>query len=558
MSLQSQTIVFRDRLTALFPDAQGDPRLALLLQVTLGLAVFLLVEPLAFACGHLPAAVYDRPVIVLGALKHAAPLTMLLSSVVAVTVFRRRLRWQAMELGTMLRWLALANCVALAWAYSTYPYNYWLDRSHDLDRFLLFVLPWLVLWHPGFLGVFLAHAHLMAGQFNEPLQYSWTDKLLIYEVLLLLFVFVWLTLATRRGLLPFVAAALCLVALYYAVPAGGKLALGWLARNDQANIVLAAWHQNGWLDGLGPLWRSRVVALVAWTAPLLKLATLVLEIGVVIMLSHRRVAVGLLLGCAAMHVGILLTTGIFFWKWIVLDASLAAVVWWLPAGDARRLFGPVAAAVGVGIVAILLVTHRRPVVLAWYDSPMAFQFRIEAVGEGGTTYEVPPALLAPYDLPFAQGRFYYLTDIPMLVDCLGSTPRWDMVQALEAAGTAEDLAAVRGVFGSTRTDAAGAERFEELLRRYFRHRQRPRATSWMSRLPAPPQHIWTAPHQGEGQVTYQGQEAIQGVRVRLREALFGDRELHLVRDEVIRVFPLGPSVSDAREDEFRTSVPIHQ
>ncbi len=84
------------RFTALFADERADPRLALLLQVTLGLSVFLLVEPIAFACGHLPASVYDRPVILLGALKHAAPLIMLLSSVVAVTVFHRRLRWRAM------------------------------------------------------------------------------------------------------------------------------------------------------------------------------------------------------------------------------------------------------------------------------------------------------------------------------------------------------------------------------------------------------------------------------------------------------------------------------
>jgi len=538
MPLQSQTIVFRDRLTALLRDAQADPRLALLLQVTLGLAVFLLVEPLAFACGHLPASVYDRPVIVVGALKHAAPLIMLLSSVIAVTVFHRRLRWRAMELGTMVRWLALANCLALAWTYSTYPYNYWLDRPHDLDRFLLFVLPWLVLWHPGFLGVFLAHAHLMAGQFNEPLQYSWTDKLLVYEVLLLLFVFVCLTLATRRGLLPFVGAALCLVALYYAVPAGGKLFLGWLTRNDQANIVLSAWHQNGWLDGLGQIGRSRVVAIVAWTAPLLKLATLACELGVVIMLRHRRVAVGLLLGCAAMHVGILLTTGIFFWKWIVLDASLAAIVWWLPAVDARRLFGPVQAVCGLVLISVLFVTHRRPVVLAWYDSPMAFQFRIEAVGTDGTAYEVTPAALAPYDLPLAQGRFYFLTDVPMLVDCLGSTPHWDMLRKLQTARTAEDLAAIRAVFGNPRTNAASAERFELLIQRFFRHQQSPRTTSWMSRLPSAPQHIWTAPHRSDGQETYDGQDAIQSVRIRLREALAHDRQLHVVRDEVVRTFPL--------------------
>ena len=116
------------RLAALFADDRADPRPALLLHVTLGLAVFVLVEPLAFACGHLPASVYDRPVIALGALRHTAPLIMLLCSVVAVTVFHRRLRWRAMELGTMVRWLALANCIALAWTYSTYPYNYWLDR----------------------------------------------------------------------------------------------------------------------------------------------------------------------------------------------------------------------------------------------------------------------------------------------------------------------------------------------------------------------------------------------------------------------------------------------
>ena len=245
-------------------------------------------------------------------------------------------------------------------------------------------------------------------------------------MLLLLFVFVWLTLVTRRRLLPFVAAALCLVALYYVVPAG----------------------------------------------------------------------------------------------------------------DARRLFGPVAAAVGVGIVAVLFVVHRRPVILAWYDSPMAFQFHIEAVANDGRAYEVTPATLAPYDLPLAQGRFYYLTDVPMLVNCLGSTPQWGMLRKLEAARTTEDLAAIRAVFGSQRTSAASAERFELLIQRFFRHQRTPRATSWMSRLPSPPQHIWTAPHRSDGQVTYDGQDTIQSVRIRLREALAHDRQLHVVRDEVVRTFPL--------------------
>ena len=108
--------------------------------------------------------------------------------------------------------------------------------------------------------------------------------------------------------------------------------------------------------------------------------------------------------------------------------------------------------------------------------------------------------------------------------------------------TAEDLAAIRGHWGVRQAHAARAERYERLLVRFFRHEQTPRATSWMSRLPRPPQHIWTAPHRSDGQVTYEGQETIRSVRVRLREALHHDREVHVVRDEVVRSFPLDSTV----------------
>ena len=169
---------------------------------------------------------------------------------------------------------------------------------------------------------------------------------------------------------------------------------------------------------------------------------------------------------------------------------------------------------------------------------MAFQFRIETIGAGGTSYEVTPATLAPYDLPLAQGRFYFLTDVPMVVNCLGSTLDRHLVRNLKAARTAEDLAALRSLSGAPQADAAQAERYERLLKRFFRHEQTPRATSWMSRLPRPPQHIWTAPHRSDGQVSYEGQETIRSVRVRLREALLHDREVHVVHDEVVRAFPL--------------------
>ena len=44
-------------------------------------------------------------------------------------------------------------------------------------------------------------------------------------------------------------------------------------------------------------------------------------------------------------------------------------------------------------------------------------------------------------------------------------------------------------------------------------------------------------HRSDGQVGCEGQP-IRSVRVRLREALLHDREVHVVRDEVVRTFPL--------------------
>jgi len=40
------------------------------------------------------------------------------------------------------------------------------------------------------------------------------------------------------------------------------------------------------------------------------------------MLLDRRVARFFLAACALLHVGILATTGIFFWKWIIVDIAM--------------------------------------------------------------------------------------------------------------------------------------------------------------------------------------------------------------------------------------------
>jgi hypothetical protein len=59
-------------------------------------------------------------------------------------------------------------------------------------------------------------------------------------------------------------------------------------------------------------------------------------------------------------------------------------------------------------------------------------------------------------------------------------------------------------------------------------------------------------------MTYQGQESIGSVRIRLREALFPDRQLRVVGDEVVRAFSIEPVGIGRHDDEIRTLAPLGQ
>jgi hypothetical protein len=164
---------------------------------------------------------------------------------------------------------------------------------------------------------------------------------------------------------------------------------------------------------------------------------------------------------------------------------------------------------------------------------MSFQFRIELVGESGTVYHVPPGELAPYDLPFAQGRFYYATRTPMLVNCLGSTMNWQLVKDLEAARDADDVFSLRVQHGRSTYDQQRAADFDLLLERFVKWRRETRR-SRLERLPRPPKHIWTSAAVGEGLPVYEGQERVLMARIRLREALIRDHRLHETHNAVVR------------------------
>ena len=101
------------------------------------------------------------------------------------------------------------------------PHSFWPDRL------LLAGLGLLTIYRPAFMGAFLLVAYMLTGQYNEPLQFSWTDKLVIYQLGVVIFLFLAVRSVLGRRMTqnaPFIL--MCAVlAQWYFVPAIGKLEL---------------------------------------------------------------------------------------------------------------------------------------------------------------------------------------------------------------------------------------------------------------------------------------------------------------------------------------------
>ena len=289
-----------------------------------------------------------------------------------------------------MRWVLAILAVTLGLSFSTYSYNYFLDQPHYVDRGLLMGLSLLTAVHPFFLPLFLLQAYVVTGQFNHPLVYSWTDKILLFQLLGLAVVFLPIKLINRRaGFVPYLVVALSVIATFYFVPGIGKVKLNWLSINHTANIVGAAHFQNGWLI-VDPSWYHWIREITTKTDWLLKSMTLAIEVGTVFVLGRRWLAAALLAGCALLHVGIFVTSGIFFWKWIVVDLAFGFVILGLREPLTGRLFNSRQLVVGLCFIGFYGFSSPRVVNLAWYDSNMMFRFEIAAIGGSGRSYEVAP------------------------------------------------------------------------------------------------------------------------------------------------------------------------
>ncbi|NCF87166.1 MAG: hypothetical protein GWQ08_16845, partial [Verrucomicrobiaceae bacterium] len=166
-----------------------------------------------------------------------------------------------------------------------------------------------------------------------------------------------------------------LIATAYWTCGLGKLRMNWISFGH-LNHLLHATYPNGWL---GSLSAEQISGISAWAAKFdwpMRVMVLAFGVGALGFLWRRWTMVALLTGWILFHLGVVLMSGIFFWKWMVLEVVILVFLVRNRQETPFTIFRP-----SIFLMAVMLIGAGkvifRPVNISWFDSPVSYTFRFE-------------------------------------------------------------------------------------------------------------------------------------------------------------------------------------
>ena len=494
----------------------------------------------------LPPESYAAGSSVLGMLQHPPTLALLLVGVLPLFVFRKRITWELIDDSMKMRRFMWIVALVIGVTFVASDYNYFYDSAFLLDRLVMLAFLALFWFHPAFLFPFVLTVMAFALQIHHPLpdgMWNWPDKRMPMHVLFAFVWFIYLRIAVQTDRrLPIVLAIFVASATY--VHAGlSKIAIGpelttWLLENPTSNIFVSAHIQGHWLGFLSEQATLRIANVLRSLDVATNGYTLFAEIGAGLMLLDRRVARFFLGACALLHVGILATTGIFFWKWIIVDIAMiwyAGGLWtW---GDADISVPRRVAMALPALTFAFAFTHfaTTGVLFAWWDTRHAQHFTFEVETESGDTYTLDPRYFVPYDIMFVQSRFYYLLPAPVLPGTYGVTHRYAVFDALENASV-EDLEEIREQHAIQFFNPRLRDIFGGFVQQYVRASMSGERKAFLPRWLSVPYHFQTTFPDDH----FDGQSKVERVRVYFEQHFYDGDEIHDLGRSEIMLVPITP------------------
>lgn len=212
---------------------------------------------------------------------------------------------------------------------------------------------------------------------------------------------------------------------YQKVVLDGPL-LSWLTNQTQNIFYNSLVYKTNPL-GAWDVGASALAALLENSVLLTNSLVLVFQLGSLLAIARRSLIVLFAVFYDLMHLAIFLATGIFFWKWIILNLAIIVA--------ARRLSFqvPSKTLLAFGMVALLLSPLAFYIPrLGWYDSKELNRTTIRAVLEDGSKLELPSNFFRNYSVIFAQNRIARASAKRLPTGAFGATWRYqDYLDSLD-------------------------------------------------------------------------------------------------------------------------------
>ena len=396
-----------------------------LIEYPLILFVFYIAHNGLLFFSNINEEVYFNKVIFLGALSDYKFLFLLLT-VIIILIFHKifKISWNGINEEKPVKILILIVAGTLMYKFSTYDFNYYYNSSHYIDRLILIFL-YLSLWiSPYFLYAFVVYLLVLIRQFELPLgAYSYTDIMPLIDILILFVSFLIIKQFKKIDIKPFIILAVSLHASNYFIPATAKLEISpdlyqWVFYNNISNLFVSS-YINGWLNSLSEKTILEIASIINFfNTPLLLFSFMIQFISIFIFFKEKLTFIILVL-FEILHIGIFLASGIFFYKWIILNLGFIIFLRQLSSKTKAQLFNIKVAFLFV-ILVIFSPLYFTPQSLAWYDTKINNYFDVYVTDIDKKSFKLGRNFFSPYDKIFAQNRFLYTLDKPIVTTTYGT------------------------------------------------------------------------------------------------------------------------------------------
>ncbi|MCT7590678.1 hypothetical protein [Aliarcobacter butzleri] len=339
----------------------------------------------------------------------------------------RKISWEQFQ-SKDFRYFTFFIVLVLTWKYGFYEYNYYLDSFHLFDRILLIAVAIAVYFNPLFLPLFILLAITIAAQLNFPLGlYSFTDEKPLWDTLILVSIFMFAKvmykdLKTKH----LIMLILSMHAANYFYPGFAKIYISpngyeWTLFHDLHYFIINTYHR-GWFNFLTEEQVFSFAEFIKNFNLVSNIGTMILQLGAIFILFNKRLAIWLLIGFELLHIGVYLATGIFFWKWILLNLAIIWLVKRLDNECSEYLFDIKSTRYLSFIIILLSPLYFKPVWLAWFNTKLNNNYYFTIETNGGDKYNMAYNDFSPYQKFFAFERYHQINKDEKFLNINSSVP----------------------------------------------------------------------------------------------------------------------------------------